>query len=127
LFGLLVLGPVLQINGRYRFSLDNLLPDGVTFPLPFTLLHFVPFINANRAPNRHSVILMLALAVLAAYAALWLFIAIDERAGRKTMGARSGFRRSAVYLCACLLTALILLEHLATSGRPTRASPRSTA
>ena len=52
---MLALGPLLQINGRYRFSLDNLLPEGVTFPLPFTLLHFIPFINANRAPNRNSV------------------------------------------------------------------------
>ena len=66
-FGILVLGPLLQVNGRYRFSLDSLLPEGVTFPLPFTLLHYIPFVNANRAPNRNSVILMLALAVLAAY------------------------------------------------------------
>ena len=71
-FALLALGPLLQINGRYRFSLDNLLPEGVTLPLPFTLLHFIPFVNANRAPNRSSVILMLALAVLAAFAASWL-------------------------------------------------------
>ena len=49
------LGPLLQINGRYRFSLDNMLPEGVTFPLPFTLLHFIPFINGNRAPNRNCV------------------------------------------------------------------------
>ena len=54
-FGVLALGPLLQISGRYRFSLDNMLPEGVTFPLPFTLLHFIPFINANRAPNRNSV------------------------------------------------------------------------
>ncbi len=70
-FGILVLGPLLQINGKYRFSLDNLLPEGVTFPLPFTLLHFIPFVSANRAPNRNSVILMLALAVLAAYGVAW--------------------------------------------------------
>ncbi|MGC8782670.1 MAG: hypothetical protein ACP5UQ_17550, partial [Anaerolineae bacterium] len=68
-FGVLVLGPLLQINGRYRFSLDNLLPEGVTFPLPFALLHFIPFVNANRAPNRNSVILMLGLAMLAAVGA----------------------------------------------------------
>jgi len=82
-FGVLILGPLLQINGRYRFSLDNMLPDGVTFPLPFTLLHFIPFINANRAPNRNSVILMLALAVLAAYGAAWLLARINESASQR--------------------------------------------
>lgn len=71
-FALLTLGPLLQIQGRYQFGLDNLLPGGVTFPLPFAFLHYVPFVNANRAPNRNSVILMLALAVLAAYGVAWL-------------------------------------------------------
>lgn len=72
-FGVLVLGPLLQINGRFRFSLDNLLPEGVTVPLPFALLHYIPFVSANRAPNRNSVILMLALAVLAAYGVAAVF------------------------------------------------------
>ena len=77
-FGILALGPLLQIAGRYRFSLDNLLPEGVTLPLPFTLLHFLPFISANRAPNRNSTILMLALAVLAGYGAAWLLGRISK-------------------------------------------------
>ena len=77
-FGVLALGPLLQIAGRYRFSLDNLLPEGVTFPLPFTLLHFLPFISANRAPNRNSTILMLALAVLAGYGVAWLLGKISK-------------------------------------------------
>ena len=77
-FGVLALGPLLQINGRYRFSLDNMLPKGVTFPLPFTLLHFIPFINGNRAPNRNSAILMLTLAVLAGYGAAWLLGRVSE-------------------------------------------------
>jgi hypothetical protein len=83
-FGVLCLGPLLQINGRYRFSLDGLLPEGVTMPLPFALLHFIPFINANRAPNRNSVILMLALAVLAAYGAAWLLKKlVDKETGKQ--------------------------------------------
>ena len=41
-------------------------------PLPFLLLHFLPVIKANRAPNRNSVMLMLGLAVLAGYGAYWL-------------------------------------------------------
>jgi hypothetical protein len=112
-FGLLALGPLLQINGRYRFSLDSLLPEGVTLPLPFALLHFIPFINANRAPNRSSVILMLALAVLASYAVAWLLGAIDNRARQRSEGPESGFRLRLLYLSTCLLAALILLEHLA--------------
>ena len=43
-----------------------------TFPLPFALLHYLPVIKANRAPNRNSVLLMLGLAVLAGFGAYWL-------------------------------------------------------
>ena len=133
-FGILALGPLLQIAGRYRFSLDNLLPEGVTLPLPFTLLHFLPFISANRAPNRNSTILMLALAVLAGYGVAWLLgkisksasqqvnksanqqIAHDERithhASRFTFHV-SRFTHPIIYLSTCLLAALIILEHLA--------------
>ncbi|HAJ34078.1 MAG TPA: hypothetical protein DCL15_00080, partial [Chloroflexi bacterium] len=69
IFGVLTLGPLLQINGRYRFDLDGL---ETTVPLPFALLHFIPIIKANRAPNRNSVLLMLAVAVLAGYGVYWL-------------------------------------------------------
>jgi hypothetical protein len=112
-FALLALGPLLQINGRYRFSLDNLLPEGITLPLPFTLLHFIPLVNANRAPNRSSVILMLALAVLASCAASALFLAIGQRAARGAEGAGSGAGCRLVVPVAGLLAVLILLEHLA--------------
>jgi hypothetical protein len=71
-FAVLTLGPLLQINGRFLFPLDNLLREqglnqDVTFPLPFALLHYLPIIQANRAPNRFSVVLSLALAVLVGY------------------------------------------------------------
>ena len=77
LFALLTLGPLLQINGRYLFSFDNLLREqglehGVTIPLPFALLHYLPIVRANRVPNRFSVVLVLALAVLAGYGAMIL-------------------------------------------------------
>ncbi|MDW8071950.1 MAG: hypothetical protein RMK79_10815, partial [Anaerolineae bacterium] len=75
LFALLTLGPLLQINGRYLFSFDNLLREqglehGVTVPLPFALLHYIPIVQANRVPNRFSVVLVLALAVLVGYGAM---------------------------------------------------------
>jgi hypothetical protein len=121
IFGVLCLGPLLQINGRYRFSLDSLLPEGVTFPLPFALLHFIPLVNANRAPNRNSVILMLALAVLAASGAAWLLRRIGESANRRiSESANQRITQHAtrntpplVHLSTCLLAAFILLEHLA--------------
>ena len=40
IFGILALGPLLQIAGRYRFSLDNLLPEGVTLA---AAVHAAPF------------------------------------------------------------------------------------
>jgi hypothetical protein len=135
-FGVLALGPLLQINGRYRFSLDNMLPEGVTFPLPFSLLHFIPFINANRAPNRNSAILMLTLAVLAGYGAAWLLGRIANSKwqmanGKDQTGEARNTRfplhvprstRTIVYLSACLLAILILAEHLAVPLPTTDAS-----
>jgi hypothetical protein len=123
IFGVLALGPLLQISGRYRFSLDNMLPDGVTFPLPFTLLHFIPFINGNRAPNRNSAILMLTLAVLAGSGAAWLLGRINESTNQRINESASDATRntqhasritsSLVYLSTCLLAVFILAEHLA--------------
>ncbi len=103
LSALLSLGPLLQINGQWRFALDNLLPEGVTFPLPFALLHYLPFINANRTPNRFSIPLMLALAVLAAMG--------SQQLSARIAGWRSG--RTLAAILAALLAAAVLFEHLA--------------
>lgn len=108
IFGVLALGPLLQINGRFRFGLDGLLPEGVVFPLPFALLHYLPFINANRAPNRYSVLLMLALAVLAGYGARRLL-----GMGPRGAAAAKGRRNILAPVAACLLAGLIIMEHLA--------------
>ncbi len=74
-FAIFTLGPVLQIRRRYLFPFDNLfreqgIPQDVTFPLPFALLHWLPVIRANRVPARFSVVLGLCLAVLAGFGAL---------------------------------------------------------
>lgn len=94
-FALFSLGPVLQINGRALFDLDGL---QVNVPLPFILLHYMPVIKANRVPNRFSVVLMLALAVLAGFGAYWLLTKL---------------RRSRVLLAVgCILLAtLLVFEH----------------
>lgn len=99
-FGLFTLGPFLQINGRYQFDLDGV---PATFPLPSALLHYLPIIKANRAPNRNSVLLMLGLAVLVGYGCYWLL------GGR----ARRARPPQLQYLLGGLLAAAILFEHLA--------------
>jgi hypothetical protein len=76
-FAVFTLGPLLQVNGHFLFPLDNLLREqglaqDVTIPLPFALLHYIPIIKANRVPNRFSVVLSLALAVLVGYGVSYL-------------------------------------------------------
>ncbi|MBC8448565.1 MAG: hypothetical protein H8D78_12530 [Chloroflexi bacterium] len=117
IFGLFCLGPLLQINGRYRFDLDGL---EATFPLPYALLHYIPIVQANRAPNRNSVLLMLGLAVLAGYGTFWLLQKIrGEGLGVKgnaevpltphpsPLSPRSWLSLAA----AALLAAVVLFEH----------------
>jgi len=104
IFGLFTLGPFLQINGRYRFDLDGV---EATFPLPFAILHYLPIIKANRAPNRNSVLLMLALAVLAGYGINWLLTRINRAERPRRAGAF--LAHSVVPL---LLISALLYEHL---------------
>lgn len=99
IFGIFTLGPFLQINGEYRFDLDGV---EATFPLPYALLHYIPIIKANRAPNRNSVVLMLGIAVLAAFAIQWLLIKLQKRSQTARLGPA----------IAIFLGVLILFEHL---------------
>ncbi len=116
-FGVLTLGPVLQVGGRYLWSFDNLLPNGQTtaVPLPFVLLHYLPIVQGNRAANRFSVVLLLCAAVLVGYALWWLARLFEERTRRASAGA----------FVAAGLTALLLVEQLSlplplTDARPPR-------
>ena len=94
------LGPLLQINGRSTFDLDGLL---VNVPQPFIILHYIPVVKANRVPNRFSVVLMLALAVMAAFGAYWILSKLASRRWRVV-------RWSAVP-GGLLLAVLLLFEH----------------
>jgi hypothetical protein len=94
-FAVFSLGPLLQINGQFLFPLDNLLREqglsqDVTIPLPFALLHYIPIIKANRVPNRFSIVLSLALAVLVGYGAYWILsrVAGSRVAGSKVAGSK---------------------------------------
>jgi hypothetical protein len=98
---ILSMGPLLQINGQYLFDLDGLLAEAkVTFPMPFALLHYLPIANANRAPNRFSVIMTLSLAVMVSYAAFWILNKIPSK-----------FYVLRLTFCVLLLTTLSF-EHL---------------
>ena len=112
IFGLFTLGPFLQINGRYRFDLDGV---EATFPLPYALLHYLPIIKANRAPNRNSVLLMLGLAVLAGYAIHWLLQKLNDWTIRRPHITQSPNHPIANLqsLIPLTLALLILFEHLA--------------
>ncbi len=106
IFGLFTLGPFLQINGQYRFDLDGV---EATFPMPYALLHYIPIVKANRAPNRNSVLLMLGLAVLAAYGLQWLLSKLNRPASIDN-GQLSMVNRQSVV--AFVFAALIIFEHL---------------
>ncbi len=98
IFAVLCLGPFLQVNGRWQFDLDGV---PATFPMPFALLHYIPFVRGNRAPNRNSVVLMLALAVLVGYGMAWA----QERTRR--------WGRTVPWLISFGVAVLVLFEHAA--------------
>ncbi|NOX61351.1 MAG: hypothetical protein GXP42_05320 [Chloroflexi bacterium] len=91
------LGPLLQVGGRYYFNFDGL-ETGV--PMPFLILHYIPFVKGNRTANRWSIVLMLALAVLAAWGAAWIL-----RRWRPRASIRAGVTLA--------LAGLLLFEHAA--------------
>jgi hypothetical protein len=119
IFGVFTLGPLLQINGRFLFSFDNLLREqgltqDVTFPLPFALLHYIPIIKANRVPNRFSVVLSLALAVLVGYGAHRILsgVAGGRVASNRVAGSRVTGRFFAVLLLATVLLVAVLFDQV---------------
>ncbi|MCI0475849.1 MAG: hypothetical protein L0Y55_06340, partial [Anaerolineales bacterium] len=97
IFAILALGPLLHINGQSVFDFDGL---AVTFPMPFLLLHYLPFLKENRVPNRYSILVMLSFAVLIAFATSWIFQKLRDR-------------KIALPTAYCLLLTVILSEHLA--------------
>ncbi len=115
----LALGPLLQINGQSLYDLDGL---QITVPLPYILLHYIPFVKGFRAPNRFSLVLLQALAVLAGYGAAWLLVRVAgarrlradqiEQADPPRFKVHSA-RTPLAWVLAILLAAAILFEHLA--------------
>ncbi len=103
LFSILALGPLLHINGVSEFDLDGIT---TTVPLPFFILHYIPLLKENRVPNRFSILVLFALAVLAAYAFYWLTARLAKRQPARANLLATG-------LCGLLVVAL-LFEHIPT-------------
>jgi hypothetical protein len=95
IFALLCLGPVITINGHTT-----------GLPGPFSLLQSLPFFKANRYPSRYSVMLLLSLSVVAAFA----LVQIGQWARRQQPITRHP--SSIFYLLCSILTFLFLFEHL---------------
>lgn len=102
IFAILAMGPLLHINGSSEFDLDGL---ATTVPLPFFVLHYIPILKENRVPNRYSILVVIGLAVLIAYAVWWLLarIASGESRSARILG---------VVVCG-IVSAALILEHLA--------------
>lgn len=102
-FAILALGPLLHINGKSEFDLDGL---EVNVPLPFLILHYIPILRENRVPNRYSIVVVIALAVLTAYAVWWVSAWLAKR--------KSSLATNVLPTVVCgALSALLILEHLA--------------
>ncbi len=61
-FGALALGPMLTIGGRNIFTVFKL-----TVPLPYAAFYYLPFFSIMRTPARFDLVVILALAILAAF------------------------------------------------------------
>jgi hypothetical protein len=103
IFASFTLGPLLHVNGQSVFDLDGL---QVTFPLPFLLLHYIPLVKENRVPNRYSILVTFALAILIGYAVVWL----AGKVSSVKLKVKSHFLLYPFYF---LLVILLLFEHLA--------------
>jgi hypothetical protein len=114
----LALGPLLQINGQSLYDLDGL---QVTVPLPYILLHYIPFVQGFRAPNRFSLVLLQALAVLVGYGAAWLLVKaagartkhIDTATPHASRVTLHAIRSPLAIALAVVLSAAVVFEHLA--------------
>ena len=88
-FWLMTLGPTLRVNGQ-----------ATSLPLPFSLLAQLPFLKGNRYPSRYSVLLVLSLAMLAAFGLLAILRTLRKRPSATLKAA------------TLLLVALLLFEQL---------------
>ncbi len=103
-FGLLCLGPIITIDG-YATGL----------PGPFSLLQQLPFFKGNRYPSRYSVMLLLSLSVVGAFALVrigqWTNRQWSTVNGQWLIGNNQS--RIRLYSLFTIIALLFLFEHLA--------------
>jgi len=112
---LLSLGPILQIMGKSRFTVFE-----VVVPLPYLLLYKLPLFSIMRTPARLTVLTMLALGVLVAFALKALlekFQVQGPKSESPALNLEPGTLNSVLNWrsgLALALAALILFEFLST-------------
>jgi hypothetical protein len=102
IFALLCLGPVITINGH-----------STGLPGPFNLLQSLPFFKGNRYPSRFSVMLILSLSVIAAFA----LAGIGQWANRQrsiisSQWSTANSPSTIYYILSTIFFLLFLFEHL---------------
>jgi hypothetical protein len=75
-FFVLSLGPFLHINGRDTLALGGM---SVWLPLPNLLFYFIPLVKAMRVPSRFSIVLIMALSVLAGHGVAYLLKRVEGK------------------------------------------------
>ncbi len=91
-FAALSLGPIIMING-YHTDLKG----------PFIIFQYLPFFKGNRYPSRYSVLLILSLSVLAAFALFQIGVWVKQLTPKRQIWA---------YLALGSLAILFVFEHL---------------
>jgi hypothetical protein len=81
-FFLLTLGPLLHVNGRYQFEVEGVT---LTIPMPYLLLHYIPFVKGARVSSRFSEMLILSLIVLAGYGLSSIFFRLRSLAWKRVL------------------------------------------
>jgi hypothetical protein len=73
--------------------------------MPFLILHYIPIIRENRVPNRYSLLAMLGLAILVAYAVYWIWSRIADHI--------NGAKRAVLVMTNALVLSILIGEHMA--------------
>lgn len=75
-FALIILGPFLKILNRWMIPLK----EGIylVIPLPFLLLHYMPFLNNIRAPQRFVPIFVFFALILVAYVLSYIYLKLSK-------------------------------------------------
>lgn len=98
-FFLLMLGPSIHLRNNFQFPVLSLSKDQLIFPLPYLLLHKIPFIGETQEPGRMFPFLILPLSLLSGFAL-------------NQMSNLTSKRRWKFYLILCLFFSVTVFEYL---------------